>query len=151
MDAARQSAIAAVVVGGLTAALGLAIVALATGALPSPDGAIHVPRLLLALVGCGVVACGASFGLCALGLRVALGLALPGVALTFVLPLAWFAWGPGEARCTVSLGTAATNFSAAAPLPEGECHALVAAAAALSLGAVLALAWALMLLRRRGG
>jgi len=141
MDAAKRSAVAGVVVALALAVMGAAIVAIAARLIAVPDASIHVPRAVLALVGVGIVLCGLAFAFTLLGPRVTATIAAPGVALAFVLPVAWIVLGrPGRLECTANFSL---GFFTLAGYEVGDtaCRALLVAAALSAVAVVIALAW----------
>ncbi len=139
MDAARRSALAGAVVGGGVAVMGAVIVAIAARYIRIPDSDIHVPRLVLGLLGAGCCLCGLAFAFSMLGPRATAVLAVPGIALAFVVPAAWIAFGPGLRECGSSLGI---GFFTVSGLQGGAatCRAAFAVGAVLALGIVIAAA-----------
>jgi hypothetical protein len=147
MDAAKRSAAVGVVLGLAVAVMGAAIVAIAMGLIHVPDASINVPRWVLALVGAGIVLCGLAFTFTLLGPRVTAAIAVPGVALAFVLPVAWIAMGrPGRLECAANVSF---GFFTIAGWEVGDtaCRALLVLAALAAVAVVVGLAW---LAARRG-
>jgi hypothetical protein len=147
VDRARQSAIAGAVLGVAVALLGAGVVGVAVH-----GAAVHAPRGLIALVGLGLMFCGAAFGTVTFRLRLAIALAIPGAALTFLLPTAWFALTPGTRECTVqlfALGHAVVSRPIA--LGEESCHWVLVVTALLALGVVAGMLFAWRRLGRPPG
>ena len=140
MDPARQSAIVGAVLGTAVAAMGIAVIAIASGA---PEARINMPRPVLALVGLGVLCCGVAFALATFRRRLAFTLASPGAAFAFLLPLAWFALTPGARECTVSFASAnGMSLSGAWTLGSSSCRLVIVLAALAALAVVIGMAWA---------
>jgi hypothetical protein len=141
MDAAKRSAAVGVVLGLAVAVMGTVIVAIAARLIHVPDAGIHVPRWMLALVGAGIVLCGLAFAFTLLGPRATATIAVPGVALAFVLPVAWIALGrPGRLECSADVSF---GFFTLAGLEIGDtaCRALLVVATLAGVAIVVALAW----------
>jgi hypothetical protein len=137
MDPERRSALAGALLGSAVAAMGAFIVAIAARYVPVPDSDIHVPRTVLGLLGAGTILCGLSFALSVLGRRVSATFAVPGIALAFLVPAAWIAFGPGIRECTssFSLGFLTISSKAGAGI---TCRAAFAIAALLAAAIVVA-------------
>jgi hypothetical protein len=141
MDAEKRSAAVGVVVGLALAAMGAAIVAIAVRLVDVPDTSIHVPRGVLALVGVGIVLCGLAFAFTLLGPRVTATIAVPGVALAFVLPVAWVMLGrPGRLECAANLSFGFFTITGW-EVGDTACRALLLFAALAAVAVVVALAW----------
>jgi hypothetical protein len=140
MDPARQSAIVGAVLGTAVAAMGVAIAAIAFRA---PEASINIPRPLLAFMGLGIACCGGAFAVVTFHKRLGFTLAIPGAALGFLLPIAWFALTPGVRECTVSFVSAnGASLSRAWSLGSSTCHAIIVIAALAALAVVGGMAWA---------
>lgn len=141
MDAEKRSAVVGVVLGLAVAVMGAAIVAIAADLIRVPDASIHVPRWVLALTGSGIVLCGLAFAFTLLGPRVTATIAVPGVALAFVLPVAWIALGrPGRLECAANISF---GFFTIAGWEVGDtaCRALLVVAVLGAVAVVVGLAW----------
>jgi len=141
MDPAKASAAVGIVLGLALAAMGAVIAAIALDAIRVPDAAIHLPRWILALVGAGIALCGLAFAFTLLGPRVSATIAVPGVALAFVLPIAWIALGrPGKLECAANVSL---WFFTIAGFEVGDtaCRALLAGAAIAAVAVLVGLAW----------
>jgi hypothetical protein len=141
MDAAKRSAAVGVVLGLAVTAMGAAIVAIAARLIPVPDASIHVSRAVLALVGVGIVLCGLAFAFTLLGPRATATIAVPGVALAFVLPIAWIALGRAvRLECSANISFAFFTI-AGWEVGDTACRALLVVAALGAVAIVIALAW----------
>lgn len=141
MDAARQSAVVGVVLGLALAALGAVIVAMALDVIRVPDASIHVPRWVLALVGVGITLCGLAFAFTLLGPRVTATIAVPGVALAFVLPIGWIVLGrPGRLECAANISLGIFTI-AGWEVGDTACRTLLAVAGVGAVAVVVGLAW----------
>jgi hypothetical protein len=141
MDPAKASAAVGIVLGLALAVMGAVIAAMAVDMIHVPDASIHVPRWILALVGLGIVLCGLAFAFTLLGPRVSGTIAVPGVALAFVLPIAWIALGrPGRLECAADLSLWLFTIRGV-EIGDTGCRALLAGAAIGAVAVVVALAW----------
>lgn len=147
MDRARQSAIAGAVLGVGVALLGAGVVGVAVH-----GTGLNAPRGLIVLVGLGLMFCGAAFGTVTFRPRLAIALAIPGAALTFLLPTGWFALTPGTRECTVQLiGLGNAVVSRPVALGEESCRWVLIVAALLALGVVAGMLFAWRRLGRPRG
>jgi hypothetical protein len=138
MDSARQSAIAGGVLGAGVVLLGAGVVGVAVH-----GAVVNAPRGLIALVGLGLMFCGAAFGIVTFRPRLGVALAIPGAALAFLLPTGWFALTPGTRECTVQLiGFGNAVVSRPFALGEESCRWVLFVAALLALGVVAGMLFA---------
>ena len=138
MDPEKRSALVGAVLGSAVAAMGAFIVAIAARYVPVPDSDIHVPRTVLGLLGAGAILCGLSFALSVLGRRVSATFAVPGIALAFLVPAAWIAFGPGIRECTSGFSLGFLTISSKAGAGSFTCRAAFAIAALLAAAIVVA-------------
>jgi hypothetical protein len=138
MDPEKRSALVGAVLGGAIAAMGLLIVAIAARYVRVPDSSIHVPRAILGVLGAGFILCGLSFALSVFGRRVSVTLAVPGVALAFVVPTAWIAFGPGIRECASSVSFGFFTFSQSAGVGGVTCRTAAGIGAFLAVAIVVA-------------
>ncbi len=126
--AARQR----ILVGLGVAAFGLFLGGLATGFIPASDASFHVPRWVIGCIGAGCAFIGGGLALQQRAQRSTAAAALVGIALAFLVPALWIAFGPGVRECASSLGFG--GFGMRSHAQGVECRA------AFALGAVLVLA-----------
>jgi hypothetical protein len=138
MDPEKRSALVGAVLGSAVAAMGAFVVAIAVRYVPIPDSDIHVPRAILGVLGAGFVLCGLSFALSVLGRRVSTTFAVVGIALAFVVPTAWIAFGPGIRECTSSFSLGFLTISSKADAGSFTCRAAFGIATVLAAAIVVA-------------
>lgn len=138
MDAQKRSALVGIVLGLALVAMGAVIAAIAARYLRVPDSDIHVPRAVLGAMGAGVALCGAALAVTGLGARASASLAVPGMALAFMVPAAWIAFGPGIRECTTGFSFAFFSFSQKAGAGDATCRAAFGLAALLAAAMVIA-------------
>ncbi|MGZ5598760.1 MAG: hypothetical protein ACXWG3_19125 [Usitatibacter sp.] len=113
---------------------------------------VNAPRGLIVLMGLGPMFCGAACATVTFRRRLAIALAIPGAALTFLLPAAWFALTPGTRECTVRLiGFGNAVVSRPIALGEESCRWVLFVAALLALGVVAGMLFAWRRLGRPRG
>jgi len=147
MDAQRRSTAAGIVIGLALAAMGAVLVAIAARYVRVPDSEIHVPRGVLGAMGAGIAFCGAALAATALGPRASASFAVPGMALAFLVPSAWIAFGPGPRECTSGFSFSFFSFSRQAGA-DATCRA--AFGLATLLGAAIVIAGAGTLVKQWG-
>jgi hypothetical protein len=90
------------------------------------------------VLGAGFVLCGLSFALSVLGRRVSTTFAVVGIALAFVVPTAWIAFGPGIRECTSSFSLGFLAVSSSASTGSFTCRAAAGIGAFLAVAMVVA-------------
>ena len=131
-DGARQQ----VLVGLGIAAFGLFLAGLATGLVPVVDSSVHVPRWVIGCIGAGCVLIGGGLALRMRAQRWVAAAALAGIALAFLVPALWIAFGPGVRECASSFGFG--SFGGRARSGGFDCRVAFALGALLVLGMLVA-------------
>jgi hypothetical protein len=88
-----------VLVGLGVAGFGLFLAGLAAGLVPAADSSFHVPRWVIGCIGVGGLLIGGGLALRMRAQRWTAAAALAGIALAFLVPALWIAFGPGVREC----------------------------------------------------